>query len=193
MSEDTIRLLNVLPDNKRKLDPSDDPRAKYPRETRVIYLKLKDLYRKKLNLVLTLVNINNCIDNKKTPRECDVKISTPPRIAGVQKYADDWAIIINKAKQELSDLYHKSLTDNYKSTVDQINIHLTTLEEIASKSQYEEMRQSLIDGYAKAAKNNSKPPLSGTARKRTARPGSTNRRERSQQRPMKKAKRSRFN
>ena len=190
LSEETMRLLNVLPDNKRKLDPSNDPRADYPPATRAVYLKLKDLYKRKLTLVLTLVNINNCIDSKRIPRECDVRISTPPRIAGIQKYADDWGLILTKAKKDLSDLYHRSLIDSYKTTMAQINTHLSSLEELASKVQFEEMKQSLMESYAKAAKNNNKPPTSGTAKKRPVRPRSTNRRERSQPRPKKRAKRS---
>ena len=47
LSKETLTLLGVDANNKRKRSPEDDPRSGYPAEAKSDYLALKELHRKK--------------------------------------------------------------------------------------------------------------------------------------------------
>ena len=182
LSNETLMLLDVPKPGPSK----DDPRSKYPVESKAIYLRLKDLYRKKLTLAQNIVRTQSNITNNVTPKLCEFRVPTPPRI-NVEPFNQYWLTITREAKSKLTDVLLEALQKMFTDVINTINQNLDELKKILSEEQMIEVTNSLKEGYTKAATRNisQKPTKDGEESPNNKRKNTAPK----EKRPFKKARR----
>ena len=150
-STETLALLDIPTPGPSR----NDPRAAYPAESKVVYLRLKDLYRKKLNLAQMIVRAQQGTVTGVTPKACDFKLPVPQRLTQQAQYSEHWLTITREAKTKLTHLYLKALQEIFNQTCESIIANLEELAKILSAEQLTEVKNALKDGYTKAATSRS--------------------------------------
>ena len=153
LSQETLTLLGVDANLKRKRLAEDDPRSGYPTEAKRHYLALKELHRKKLSLAQAIVRADSLTKLKKRIPQTDFRCPVPPRLLAVREYKDDWLIITNKAREQCTSLYIKAIKGLFANTNNTIKNNFDQLAQIVSEEQLAEMKDTLKQGYIKAARS----------------------------------------
>ena len=158
LSQETLTLLGVDANLKRKRSPEDDPRAGYPAEAKSHYLALKELHRKKLSIAQAIVRADSLTKLKKRIPQTDFRCPVPPRLLAVKEYKDDWLLITNTAREQCTKLYIQAIKSLFIKTNNTIKMNFEQLAHLVSEEQLTEMKDTLKQGYIKAAKSLSGQP-----------------------------------
>ena len=161
LSHETLELLTKAADSlenthlkglKRKRGDSEnqDNRSSYPTESKAIYLKTKNLFRKKLAIATNLHHIKARLNQGKYPIQVDFKCNLPQNRD--EKFKSTWQQSIKKCKQELSLMILQDLNEKYTMVKTEILGQLDQLKKILNADQFKETHQFLEDRYKAAMK-----------------------------------------
>ena len=173
ISEETLKTLNAVkeqleqpmssrnkpPKRKRVLSPNQsgpstkkdyiDLRDNYPAATKPIYLRLKNLHRKKLSLASTIKVMEGRLAKNQYPTIVDFKFNINSTRS--PKLKDDWSRIIRRCKFELTTTLIDDLQAAYSRTKASIAKDLTELDTLLTKEQFKEIKDSLLDKFQQMA------------------------------------------
>ena len=122
--------------------PNDAPeRSDYPPESKRIYLRLKNNYRKKITLASQISQMHSELLKNRYPQVVDFKFN-------VNRNRDDkvrtsWTKIIDECKQKLTKAILDEMFVKYSNIKGLINQDLTELEKILTSAQLQEIKGSL--------------------------------------------------
>ena len=130
---------------KRTSSPSTErqstSRDRYPPESKPLYLKSKNLHRKKLSVATNIHSIKAHLKEGKFPVSCNFKC-TPP-VSVNESFKTKWAEIVNKCKRDLTLHLVEELNSKYTVIKADIQTTYAELENITSKTQFKELKDSL--------------------------------------------------
>ena len=138
LSDETLKLLeqaandlgslnlNQQTNKKHKVEASDANRGSYLDATKAIYLKVKNLHRKKLQIAANMHTIKNQLKQQKFPVQADFRGKAPPNRS--EKFKERWSILTNQCKQQLTLLILEDLNEKYQSIKTDIQTHLVELQ-----------------------------------------------------------------
>ena len=173
ISEETLRTLNAVKEQleqpgtskskplKRKRinspNRSDSPNRKeyrdsrdnYPSATKPIYLRLKNLHRKKLSLASTIKVMEGRLAKNQYPSSVDFKFNINSTRS--PKLKDTWTKTIRRCKFELTTSLIDDLQATYSRTKAAIAKDLSELESYLTKEQFQEIKNSLLDKFQQLA------------------------------------------
>ena len=136
---------------KRTKSPatSPDSRDQYPPAAKPLYLKAKNLYRKKLNLASNLHAVKGSLKTGHFPTQCNFK-SSPPENADTS-FKQKWIDLTSKCKRELTLLWTEETNRKYTNVKGDIQGTMAELESILDKVQFKEIKDSLTSKFQSAA------------------------------------------
>ena len=173
ISEETLRTLNAVKEQlelpmsnrnkpqkrKRVNSPNQsgpsakkdytDLRDNYPAATKPIYLRLKNLHRKKLSLASTIKVMEGRLAKNQYPTSVDFKFNINSTRS--PKLKDHWSRIIRRCKSELTTTLIDDLQAAYSRTKASIAKDLTELDTLLTKEQSQEIKDSLLDKFQQMA------------------------------------------
>ena len=122
--------------------PSDAPeRSDYPPESKSIYLRLKNNYRKKITLASQISQMHSELLKKRYLQTVEFKFNVnrnrDPKVRSA------WIKIIDECKHKLTKAILDEMFDKYSSVKGLINQDLTELERILTSTQLQEVKESL--------------------------------------------------
>ena len=122
--------------------PSDAPeRSDYPPESKNIYLRLKNNYRKKITLASQISQMHSELLKKRYPQTVEFKFNVNRNRD--PKVRSTWIKIIDEYKQKLTKAILDDMFDKYSNVKGSINQDLTELEKILTSTQLQEIKESL--------------------------------------------------
>ena len=127
MSSETVSLLDDVANRlkvskqgkglkrKRLQSPAASPenRRDYAAATKLLYLKAKTLYRRKLNLATNIHSIKNSLKAGTFPVQCNFR-STPP-VSTDEDFKKKWIELTAKCKRELTLLWVEEMNRKYSN------------------------------------------------------------------------------
>ena len=136
---------------KRTQSPATSPdiRGNYPPAAKPLYLKAKNLFRRKLNLATNLHTIKNSLKNGTFPPQCNFR-STPPESTD-ESFKQKWINLACKCKRELTLLWADEMNKKYSSVKLDIQSTLSELETHLDQAQFKEIKDSLTSKFQSAA------------------------------------------
>ena len=138
---------------KRTGSPSTErqstSRDRYPPESKPLYLKSKNLHRKKLSVATNIHSIKAHLKEGKFPASCNFKC-TPP-VSVNESFKTKWAEIVNKCKRDLTLHLVEELNSKYTMIKADIQTTYAELENITNTTQFKELKDSLTGKYKAAA------------------------------------------
>ena len=130
-------------------DPTTaDTRTGYPNESKSLYLKTKNLYRRKLSVATNLHHMKMRLGTNKYPTQVDFRCSCPQNRD--EKFKSAWQQIVRKCKEDLTYLVLKDLNSKYTLTKTEIQGQLGQLKGVLENEQFQETKKFLDDKYKAA-------------------------------------------
>ena len=157
ISNETLELLKGASDKldppkkgvkRARYEPGNDDRATYPTGSKPLYLKTKNLHRRKLALAANIHQIKTAVSDNRYPQQVNFRCSFPPNRDA--SFKNKWQQIIRKCKEDLTCLVMDDLNNKYKLTKVEIQGNLDTLKTMLSNQQFTEIKNFLDDKYKSA-------------------------------------------
>ena len=122
--------------------PSNAPeRSDYPPESKRIYWRLKNNYRRKITLASQISQMHYEFLKKRYPQTVEFKFNINRNRDEKVRHA--WTVIIDECKQKLTKALLDEMFEKYSSIKGLINQDLTELETILTSKQLHEIKESL--------------------------------------------------
>ena len=136
---------------KRVMSPatSPDSRGHYPPAAKPLYLRAKNLYRKKLNLATNLHSVKNSLKSGNFPPQCNFR-SSPPESSDAS-FKQKWVDLTSKCKRDLTLLLTEEMNRKYTGIKVEIQGTLAELETLLDQAQFKEIKDSLTSKFQSAA------------------------------------------
>ena len=172
---------------KRVMSPatSPDSRGQYPPAAKPLYLRAKNLYRKKLNLATNLHSVRSSLKSGSFPPQCNFR-SSPPESSDAS-FKQKWVDHTSKCKRDLTLLWTEEMNRKYSGIKGEIQGTLAELETVLDQAQFKEIKDSLTTKFQSAApatlQKKLKPNLQN--QKKTTRPNKKVKQGRRPQNPNK--------
>ena len=198
LSDETLRLLEQAATDlgsidlnakssstkRKRTEENGDIRTNYPEATKSVYLKIKNLYKKKLSIAVNMHAIKNGLKNNKYPAATDFRGKPPPNRS--EAFRLRWDRIIGSCKEKLSLLVLEDLNEKYQGTKMEIQALMAELQLHLNNTQFTEISTFLQEKY-----KNAMPVALSKSQKKMDKPRRTNRppqqKRDGKQRPFKKA------
>ena len=151
LSDETLKLLdqassalnkldinnkNSAPKRKRT-DNTGDIRTSYPEANKSLYLRVKNLHKKKVSIAANMHAIKINLKNNKFPAAADFR-DRPPNNRS-ESFRAKWKSTTNACKAELSLLVLEDLTEKYQQTKSEIQGLMIELQQHLSSTQFHEI------------------------------------------------------
>ena len=128
---------------------SPDTRGNYPPETKPLYLKAKNLYRRKLNLAVNLHSIKSCLENGNFHSQYNFRGTPLPPESTEEAFKQKWTDITSKCKRELTLIWADEINRKYSNVKLEIQSTLTEME--THLNQFKKIKDSLSSMFQVAA------------------------------------------
>ena len=133
---------DISPSTPPSNKPSDAPeRSDYPPESKSIYLRLKNNYRKKITFASQISQMHSELLKKRYPQTVEFKFNVNRNRD--PKFRSTWIKIIDECKHKLTKAILDDMFDKYSNVKGSINQDLTELEKILTSTQLHEIKESL--------------------------------------------------
>ena len=121
---------------------SPDNRGSYPPATKLLYLKAKNLYRRKLNMATNLHSIRSCLKNGNFPPQCNFR-SSPPE-STEEAFKQKCIEITSKCKRQLTLIWADEVNRSYSSVKLDIQSTLSEIETRLDQTQFKEKKRLFV-------------------------------------------------
>ena len=111
---------------RKRTDENGDMRSSYPYESKAVYLRIKNLYKKKLNIAANMHTIKLSLKHNKFPTAADFRDKPPPNRS--ESFKERWTRVTTGCKEKLSLLVLEDLNEKYQSTKTEIQTQLALLQ-----------------------------------------------------------------
>ena len=129
---------NLGPSNAKKYN---DARGEYPGAAKPVYLRLKNLHKKKLSLTSNIKVMQGKLAKNQYPASVDFKFNINSTRNPILK--DSWSRSVKKFKTELTVGLIDDLQNTYNRTKAAMAKDLSELETLLSQEQFQEIKDSL--------------------------------------------------
>ena len=126
------------PSRRNPQEPYVDTRDNYPKESKVIYLRLKTLYRKKVSLASTIKTMETKLSKNCFPTSVDFRFNINSTRNPVLR--DSWARAVRKCKTDMTLALLDDLQKTYNNTRSQITKDMADLEKLLNPEQLQEIK-----------------------------------------------------